>query len=48
MQENSKAAARTLEDIEPEKLAGFFNDSPNEWLLGGHSAYESPMDVRGV
>lgn len=33
IQANSKAAARTLEDIEPEKLAEFFNDSPNEWLL---------------
>lgn len=33
MQAHSKVAARTLEDIEPEKLAGFFNDSPNDWLL---------------
>jgi magnesium transporter len=33
MQTHSKVAARTLEDIAPEKLAGFFNDSPNEWLL---------------
>ena len=33
MQGHSKMAARTLEDIDPEKLAGFFTDSPNEWLL---------------
>ena len=33
MQENSKAAARALEDLEPEKTAGFFNDTPVEWLL---------------
>lgn len=33
MKENSKAAARALEDLEPEKLAGFFNDTPIEWLL---------------
>lgn len=33
IQAHSKLAARTLEDIETEKLAGFFNDSPNEWLL---------------
>lgn len=33
MQAHSKMAARTLEDIEPEKLAGFFNDSPIDWLL---------------
>jgi len=26
-------AARTLEDIDPEKLADFFTDSPNEWFL---------------
>ncbi len=34
MLENSKAAARALEEVEPEKLAGFFNDTPLNWLLG--------------
>lgn len=33
MLQHSKLAARALEDMEPEKLAGFFNESPNGWLL---------------
>lgn len=31
--QHSRLAARACEDIEPGKLAGFFNESPNEWLL---------------
>jgi magnesium transporter len=33
MQGHSQMAARTLEVIDTENLAGFFTDSPNEWLL---------------
>jgi len=33
LQVHSNMAARTLEGIETEKLAGFFNDSPTDWLL---------------
>jgi len=34
MLENSKVAARALEELDPEKLADFFNDTPVKWLLG--------------
>lgn len=33
MQEHSKVAAKTLEEIAPEKLADFFNNTPIEWAL---------------
>lgn len=33
IQEHSKVAARALEDLEAEKRAGFFNESPKKWLL---------------
>jgi len=33
MKVNSKSAARALEAFEPETIAGFFNDTPAEWLL---------------
>jgi len=33
IQEQSNLAASVLEDIESEKLAAFFSDSPKEWLM---------------
>lgn len=33
LQVHSMVAARKLEEIEPDKLADFFNDTPVEWLL---------------
>jgi magnesium transporter len=33
MKVNNKAAARALETFEPKTIAGFFNETPAEWLL---------------